>query len=256
MSGAYETLAVELDGSGFRAIVYGAEGTEVFAVPLDKSIESPLQALEEAVYSSEALTADYSATRLFVRTLSYSLSPATLAEAAGALAHIADTEYDSIVVDPCRDDVSVVWAMAADCLDFLRRTFRNAPVRHVLSPLSAYFAACCRRRNSAKIFVHLNISSEPWADIAVYDSEGSLMLIVSRPAPTATDTLYYIVAAARQCNMDIADTEINICGDAMRRNALMELLGRYAANVMPMPYPATALEGGIDPANTPLPLIV
>ena len=256
LNSAYDTLAVELDSSAFRAIRYGADGVSAFNVAVDPAKESVLEALEAAVYSSEALTADYARTRVLVRTAAYTLALPELAAEASLIAHFADPERHTVITDPSAADICVVWAMENECIDFLRRTFRNAPLQHVLTPLIPYFTRCSRRRNNAKIFVHLNNSGAPWADIAAFDAQGRLLGLVSRPASTPLDTLYYIAALCRRCRLDIAADEINICGDALRRNALLAILPRYAANTLPMPYPAEAVANGADLTNSPLPLLV
>lgn len=256
LKGAFETIAVELDGSAFRAVIYGAEGVRTQTVALDTSRESMLESLEAAVYSSESLTADYARTRLAVRTAAYTAVPEGLEDEASSLAHFADSEVHSVLTDPLSGNMRIVWGYPTDCLDFLRRTFRNAPLTHVLTPLTGYFGRCSSQRNSAKVFVHLNTGSDLWADIAAYDSTGRLLGLVSRPTPSVTDTLYYIAALMRRCGLDLADDEINICGDYLRRNALLGLLGRYSRKAMPMPYPAEAVASGADLTNSPLSLLV
>lgn len=227
-----------------------------FGLPLNPSMPY-MKAVEDAIYSTPEILADYGHIDLLVRTDAYTVVPASfpddVASACGTYMQLCNADEPAELLSDRSGDASVVWAISTELRNFLARTFRNAPVQCHIATLLRYLSRQARHGNTRKLYAHLTADS---VDIMVFDAGGSLRLAVTHPAPTDTDALYFIMACARQAGLDVMNDEIVLCGDATRRTTMMPLAGRYASRVMPLIFPSAALRAGREAFQAPFPLII
>lgn len=256
-------MAIELDDDALRTVAQSTvddSAVRAVTVPLDAVADSRLRAVEDAVYSSAALLGDYGSTTIVVRTAAYTQCAAELGtEAAADCAAIAGIDSDGATL--MYDTVATaglvtVWAIDTDILNFLRRTFHNCTIIHHTTPLLRYFGRRSARGNGGKTYVHFHGGTPAAADIMVFDGDGRPALIATKTVRSDSDALYYILASANACGANPRTDSIHLCGDAARRSALMPLLRRYVAQVMPVIFPAAAFRGGDAVLKAPFPLIL
>ena len=225
------------------------------SIPL--SGDNYLKALEEAVYAAPELLADYGRTNIVVRTDAFTVIPREADDDFARLcvdaACLADEDVPSETVVDDAEIAKVAWTLPADVTGFLARTFRNAPLQCHLTPLLRFFSRRTAMGNSAKLFAHIE---EGCIDIMAFRPDGRLNLAVSHHIETDTDALYFIMACAKEADMDVRSDEILLCGEPERRLSLMPLVGRYAARVMPVIFPSAALRAGREAIKAPFPLII
>lgn len=224
-------------------------------IPL--SGDSYLKSLEEAVYATPDLLADYGRINIVVRTDAYTVIPRTaddtFARLCAEAAHLADDDEPTETVADDAESATVAWTLPADIAGFLARTFRNAPLQCHISPLIRFFGRRSSMGNSTKLFAHIDAGN---LDIIIFTPDGKLNMAVTHRIETDTDALYFIMACAREAAMDMRSDEILLSGDPDRRRTLMPLLSRYAARVMPIIFPSAALRAGREAFKAPFPLIV
>ncbi len=225
------------------------------SIPL--SGDSYLKSLEEAVYATPDLLADYGRIYIVVRTDAFTVIPRTADDEFARLcadgACLADDDVPSEMFIDDAEAAKVAWTMPADVAGFLARTFRNAPMHSIITPLIRFFVRRTAMGNSAKLFAHID---GRYLDIVAFSPDGRLMAAVTHTIETDTDALYFIMACARDAGMDPLNDEILLCGDPDRRLSLMPLLSRYAARVMPIIFPSAALRAGREAFKAPFPLII
>ena len=213
------------------------------SIPL--SGDSYLKSLEEAVYATPDLLADYGRTYIVVRTDAFTVVPRSADDECARLcvdcACLVDDDVPSEVFVDDAEAAKVAWTMPADVAGFLARTFRNAPMYSLITPLIRFFVRRTAMGNSAKLFAHIDGG---YLDIVIFSPDGKLAAAVTHTIETDTDALYFIMACAKDAGMDPHTDEILLCGDPDRRLSLMPLLSRYAANVMPIIFPSAALRAG------------
>lgn len=256
-------LALEIDSDALRAVVRSTvddSAMHTITVAIDGSAECRLKAIEDAVYSTPTLLADYGGVTVTVRTAAYTLCSTQLGSAAAdACAEICGLcSEDATLMHDSIDTLAVttVWALENDIANFLRRTFHNCTILHHTTPLLRYFAGRKAMGNSGKTYAHFHGGAPAEVDIAVFDGDGNLALAATKPLRSDADALYYILSSATACGTDLTADSIYLCGDAARRSALMPMLRRYASSVMPVIFPATAFRGGDAALKAPFPLIL
>ncbi len=256
-------LAIEIDNDALRALMRSTvddSALRSLTVAVDGGADSRLKSIEDAVYSTPALLADYRDVTVTVRTAAYTLCASVLGdETADICADICGLCADDTTLMHDRIDAAgatTVWAVQSDILNFLRRTFHNSTVLHHTTPLLRYFAGRNAAGNGGKTYVHFHGGTDAAVDIAVFDGGGRLALAATKTIRSDADALYFILASARACGADTGADSIFLCGDASRRSALMPMLRRYVKSVMPVIFPAAAFRGGEAALKAPFPLIL
>lgn len=256
----HRRLCVEIDTDSVYALVVPdstALVSDFISVRLDPTAPSRGKALEEAVYATDALTADYRGCEVLFRNDSFTPVPEVVdPEAAADIARaitLADDE-ETVMVDRPVAGCRIVWTVDASLLNFVRRTFCNPRLGHVLTPLLEWFAARACKSAAPKVFVNMHSGAGAEVDIAFFDGEGALRGLVSRMAPGPVDAMYFAVAGARKFIGEDDDTQYLVCGDAGRRDALVGELRKYVPNVMPLLIPVPSLRNDSNLTVAPLPL--
>lgn len=228
-----------------------------FSIPLNPTL-APAKALEEAIYATPMLLADYARIDIFCSTESYTVVPAGLSKESavisGELAHIAEPDVDcSTHIDDTATDARIVWAQSAQLTNFLGRTFRNVPLRAHISPLLHFFHSRAESGNGPKLFVHLTPNK---IDVVAFDTGAHLLHCSTHTITGVNDAVYYILAIADRHGMLPDNADILLCGDALMRQNILPMLRRYTNSAMPMIFPSAALRAGRDAFSAPFPLIV
>ena len=231
-------------------------GLRQISIPLNPSEES-LKAVEDAIYATSEILADYGRVDLLMRTDAYTLVPAGVSrDVAEDCARITMLTHDvdcPVVTIDRHDTADVVWCAPANIMNFLARTFRNAPVQCHISPLISYFAQRSGMSNGCRLYAHF---AGDKVDLIGFNAKGNLRAAVTHTVDTDTDALYFIMAVAQQIGLDVVNDEILLGGDASRRLSVMPLLSRYAAKVLPVIFPSAVLRSGHEAFKAPFPLII
>jgi len=256
-------LALQLSPGVLHAVMTStvADSSLIYRrLPLDTAL--PLhKALEEIVYATPELLADYGKIDILVDNDSYTIVPADTYLDRVAVADItqlckSDDEALAVAEDAPASGVKVVWALPEKARQFLARTFRNAPARHSITMLLTYWGRKDEMSNRAKVFVHLTDGNPRRLDLAAYNTGGRLVMATTKSWSTDTDALYYILASARMGGFDPESDELLLCGDNSLRPAVTPLLLRYIRHVMPLIFPSAALRAGKEAFKAPFPLII
>ena len=254
---------MQVGADALRAVLWStAEDSTLFNINLPLDPTRPfLKALEEAVYATPMLLGDYAGVDVVVRTDAFITLPDEVDEANTRRA----AEYCMVSgeSDTTRSDnipalgANVAWGLDTECANFLARTFRNPRLHCHMSPLLRFFGRKTMLGNSGKVYAHFDGNGPlRHVDIIAFGPDGQLAAAVSHPAPSDNDALYYIMAAVRYAGLDAHTDEILLCGDASSREAVMPLLRRYAACVMPVIFPSAALRAGKEAFKAPFPLVI
>ncbi len=262
-------LALQVEAGALRAVVWSTvedSSLRNFSLPLDPTL-APAKALEEAVYAAPVLLSDFAGVDIVMRTGAYTLVPAdTDADTALAVADYCRLTSDADGT-PARSEVrtdsaddfgsKLVWTLPADLAHFLARTFRNPRMHCHMAPLLRYFGRKNLLGNTGKVYAHFHGNGTAReVDIVAVGADGRLAAAVTHPCPADNDALYYIMATLRYAGLDPVTDEILVCGDPAARDAIMPLLRRYAAYVMPVIFPSAALRSGREAFNAPFPLVI
>lgn len=227
-----------------------------------------LQALEEAVYANPLLLSDFRKVDIVVRSAHFILAPGIMDDedcdrlastfAVGDAASRPFVDRFSTAVD----DIANVWAVADGApANFLARSF-NAPVfHHHLSPLIQYFGRSSSLGNSGKLYVNLHTVpgdglSRGWADIIAFGHGGRLLMANTIRFESIDDAAYYILTAAKASALNLTSDEILIGGDTGLRAEVIQRLRNFASYVMPVIFPAAALQTGAAAMAMPFPLVL
>lgn len=258
-------LALQLDKDALQAVVWSTveDATLVhFSIPLDPTLPQA-KALEEAVYAAPVLLSDFGSVDVVVRTNAYMLVPQGLDEETGeALMEYGCLSDDSgdVVVKADRaaaPGIDVQWALDAGVSRFLARTFLNPDTYCHASVLLRYFSRKSVLGNSGKTYAHLHRSGACRdVDIIAIGNDGAPAIVTTHRCSTDEDALYHILGTALQAGLDLRSDEILLCGSASDRDALMPLLRRYAACVMPVIFPSVAFRNGREALSAPFPLVI
>lgn len=256
-------MALELSPGVLHAVITStvADSSLIYRrLPLDTTM--PLhKALEEIIYATPELLADYGKIDILVDNDSYTLVPEDLDCDSVEIAEItqlckADDEELAIETDDAVAGAKVVWALPEKARQFLARTFRNAPVSHSISMLLKYWSRKDDMSNRAKVFAYLTDGSPRRIDLAAFDAGGHLVMATTKSWTADTDALYFILATARTAGFDASTDELLLCGDSALRMAVTPLLMRYVRHVMPLIFPSAALRAGKEAFKAPFPLII
>lgn len=255
-------LYIQLDAQALQVLLLCITDQSVsrfHTIGLDTTVE-PDRALQEAVYSSPLLLADYERVTVCVRTSAYicvdsGLPEQTLRNAA-EIAHITDDDTVTMIDPIPGTSISTVWTMPEARYNFLSRTFPSAQILHHITPLITYFSRKSSLGNHGKTYAHIQAGNPAQVDLISFDSTGTPALIVTKEANTEQDAVYYILAAVKTCGNSLQNDEIYLSGDRNRRMPLMQQLRRFAASVMPVVFPTNAFRSGSAALEAPFNMIL
>lgn len=252
------SLLLSLHNGTLRGVISRASDPQaprvVEAVVPQAPTSAPLidaaAALQAAVYDTPELLEEYREVALIYRSPFYSVIPSAARDHAGMLlrSEFPGEELEPVVCPTCTDNALVVAGMSRELGRFFRRTFPGIKVTHHLALLASYFASG-ERPGGNGVRVYANFT-KAGVDIVALD-RARLLAAVTRPARTAPDAAYFVMAAMQSLGLDMMDTEVTVGGDTAMRNELMAFLRTYVAQVMPL-----ILVGPLASADIPLELKV
>jgi hypothetical protein len=238
-------------------VISGVEDNSLIwhRIDLDAAAETPLKALEDAVYQNPLLLADFSAIDVLIDTPRRLVVPAHAAAADSIEKMFAelypDEQYEIITTPIDSNGTTIAIADDVERINFIRRTFNNPHIADRIVPLCRYFGIKNRLGNAGKFHIHLSDES---IDIIAYGADG-LLMANTFASTDANDDLYYVLAAARSLDFDNNNDQMLLSGNAARREALIPLLRRYISYVMPVIFPSAMFKAGKDSLSAPFELI-
>ncbi len=252
-------LGLQLEPGQLRVLITpvdGEAGLHQFSIPLDPTAD-PAKALEDAIYATPMLLGDYASIGITVVTDNFIPTPAGLAEAGAEVCDLVDEDFGQMLVkDTITGDIQVAWAFDRKLFNFLERTFRNCPIRCSVTPLTRFLHAKAVRGNTGKVFVHFHGHNPRRADIAAFGADGRLLMLTTKPCRSEADAAYFVLATIDSTGLSRTDDEVQICGDAAARDAILPILRRYVRFAVPLIFPSEAFRMGREALVAPFPLIV
>ena len=246
------------------SLMLGADGIDVLArrvvgqpeilsarLKADPAARNHADAIEELIYSNPLLLQPFRKVDI-VATGGF-----TLAVPTGACVDDIDAVFppdDGAVslTAPIDSRNELLFRLDRGMVNFLRRTFDAVEPTHALAVLGRYFSHRSRLGNSNKMYVDLGAAD---MNILVFSQLG-LTMASTFTCPDIRDAAYYTLAAANTVALDMGADEIRIAGDADRRAELTPILRRFARNVMPAIFPASATVGDSSAMSAPFPLVI
>lgn len=229
-------LAVLIGSGGVDTLICDDGAAPVLRhIAVDPAVTAPEKVLEEAVYTTPSLLADYAATEIIADSSQFLIVPPAVAP--DALLHIWPSEdSDRIAISPCANTDAAVAAIFSQSLDgFVHRTFPRATLRHRMANLIDFYASLSRPANKIKLYARLQAPSR--LDIVALSADG-LALANTFDVATTLDAVYYVMAAVKVTGLDPLDDEVVVTGDDPRLPELTESLRRYLNSVMPLLLPS------------------
>lgn len=252
-------LGLQLESGLLRVVfipVDGEASLQQFSIPLDPTVPAS-RSLEDAIYATPVLLADYASIHATVVTDSFIPVPTGLVEDGVRLCGLEDeASGEALLTDQPLDSMEIAWTFDRTLYNFLKRTFRNCPVQCSLTPLVQFFSAKALRGNTGKLFVHFHGTAPRRMDLMAFSADGRPLLVTTKRYTVEADALYYILAAMETTGLSRTEDEIQMCGDSAARDALMPLLRRYVRFAVPVIFPSEAFKMGREALQAPFPLIV
>ncbi|MDE5554074.1 MAG: DUF3822 family protein [Muribaculaceae bacterium] len=234
-----QRLLILIRHNGIATLIGNNDGWRSDVVTIDPSIGStPAKALEEAVYTSPALLAEYSRVDVVADSDRFIIVPSELASDSVAVSNVVqmmwpDASDDDITVDLC-GSAAFVSLIDKSLVGFVGRTFMRAAIHHRLAMLASFFMTLSAPVNRVKLYTHFAGASR--VDIVAVTSEG-LLMANSFDCETTTDAVYYIMACVKDCGFDELEDEMIVCGDQPSCASATEVLRQYINSVMPLLLP-------------------
>lgn len=232
-------------------------GLQYSALPVGSTAAggSYRDAIKETIYANPWLLADYDSVAIAIGTDAYTLiDDAIDSHSAADIANLAGDSDNTAVMCDNIGHTGIVWTADDTTIQFLRRTFRNPSIQHMLAPLCKYL--CKRRSNRTSIYAHLHRNTAKSLDILVTDHNGRLRMLTSKVIGSDNDALYFLMSVARLTGFDAENDELLLCGDNDLRHSLGATLSPYVRHVLPLIFPSAALRGGRDAFKAPFPLVI
>lgn len=135
---------------------------------------------------------------------------------------------------------------------FLRRTFDNPEVLHLLTPLLKFVGQKEELGTSGRMFVYFN---DGMVEIAALKN-GRLVCANFFKFAELSDAFYYIMNVWQTIGFDVDADEMHIFGEKRYRKALLGELRKYVRTVVQSIFPARLLRTGRNAMDAPFDLIV
>ena len=198
-------------------------------------VSAPVKTLEEAVYTSPGLLADYSDVDVVADSKGFVIVPSEIAGDSELVCKVVsrlwpDRSGDEVIVDNCE---SVVFLTLFDksLVGFVNRTFVRSSLHGRMAMLTSFFMSLSAPVNRVKLYVRFDGSSR--VDIVALTSD-SLLMANSFECDSIDDAVYFIMTCVKDCGFDELDDEMLLCGDADRCAAATDILRQYINSVMPL----------------------
>lgn len=248
-------LLVSIEDKQVNYILYTPTMAGSLIIGEKAPVDDSLQALEDAIYETPELLADYRRVRVLVHSQRFVLLPDTTADedCEAMLRHaFPGDDGDAVVCAMPLNGVKLACLLPHGMKAFLGRTFNYPMVYHHLVPLCEHFKGQNRGSDSPRMFLNLNADS---MDMVIY-RDGQLQCANSYPFTNAEDATYFALNAWRMWKLDQLTDELQLTGDRAMLATMMPRLREYVKYVMSAVYPAAAMQLGHNAMQAPLELIL
>lgn len=207
-----------------NALILGPEGPEqtVLAHSVAPANDSA-KALEDAIYDNPLLLGDFDSTDIIMTSREFFTLPPEAAELREAMAEamLPDFDAERILLDDAAHGAGICYAVDADKLNFLRRTFACARFRHSL-------AIDASAVNAPGLYALCD--SDASMNLVRINADGAMTCLNRPQTYSPADCAYYILAT-----MQPGD-EIFLSAPDDAREQICSLIGRVnpAARVLPL----------------------
>lgn len=250
-------LFLRVSKTNLMALITGPESVDCpvrfSSIELQPS-STPLKALEDAVYATPMLPADFASVNVIIDSGDFSLLPACAEDLAEKIAREMNPDipeaYAAILSRPfgIRSESALCLLHPDNEINFLKRTFANPVISHTLSAVTAYLS-------------HINSAAgdpkRAWAILTQqtllmvsFKSSGEIELANRYAISSAEDAAYYILASLP------SDSPLMIGGPQQLRNAVSAKIRDYVNPVMPITLSANLLHLLGAAPEAPLDLIM
>lgn len=218
--------------------------------------QQKLKVFEDFIYDNPVLTSEFAKTNILIAGNNFTVLPLEITDTdlidKSLRAACPDMPSSAeIIVNSINElGASFVTGIPAALLNFIRRTFINAPVLNHLVPLARYFSSRWAPGSPARMLVNLQ---DNVMDVVVTGSTG-LLFANSLTYRENEDAVYYIVALCELLGGKVE--EILISGNRVRREELTARLRTFHPYVMPMIFPSSMFRAGTDSLSMPFDLVI
>lgn len=255
----YSRLDLRLGASALDVMIYNPlEDSSLICrhSALPDEMTERRKAMESYIYDNPLLLSNFKSVTAIVENRTFMTVPTPVADACQPLSLLreADNDIDSRSA-VLRDELpqfgaTILTPVDQPTVNFMQRTFPNIRLHNALYPFIRYCHANLTKGHTMKTFINIRPNS---LDIIVMSS--SMLYLVNRfEYRDINDAAYYILNSTEEVQEDIS--EILIGGSRDQRDALMPLLRKFRAYVMPMIFPSAMFRAGADAMKAPFDLII
>ena len=223
---------------------------------LPSNDDERLKAVEDFIYDNPVLTSEFHKTNVILSTNRFTILPDEVTDtelierALKAACPENNTATETLINRIDELKATIVSAPSARMVNFIRRTFLNAPILHSLVPLARYFGSRWGAGAPPRMLVNMRPGS---MDVVVTDGNG-LRYANTLSYREPNDAVYYIVALCH--SLDNKIEEILLAGDRELRDKLNVDLRKHHNYVMPMIFPSAMFRAGANAMNIPFDLVI
>lgn len=228
------------------------------SIMLDSGAQSPLKALEDAVYGNPLLLNDFKKVDCLVDYGGWMMVPSEADETdVVKLMNVAGVANDGCADVECYDagaaNARVALMQPRDIKSFLTRTFFNIRFDSRMASLCRYLIGHTDGLGQCRAYAF--IRGERLTFIAV---DGERLLAANEfEARTATDIAYYVLASMQELKLGLSDTDVAVHGDGgVAARESIDILKRYADRCLPMPFPILRYRPDKSTMQAPFDLLI
>lgn len=223
------------------------------------SASKPIGDLESAIYDNEFFLYNYERTDFIVEAPHFLLVPDEFSKEGDAdecekyYRYLYPDDKVAIRTDSIKDAaITVAYGIEPEVDAFLRRTFDNPPVMHLLTPMIRYFRKKGSFGTGGKMFAFINDGK-----VEIVALRNSKVIFANYFKFAATeDAFYYIMNAWKANGMSSETDELHLLGEKEVRKQLIAQIREYVSNTIQTIFPAQLLHLGKDAMIAPFDLIV
>lgn len=241
--------ALEIDKSRIEvALVPGMEGQPLIhrTIQLNPDLQSTDNAVQEAVYANPLLLSDFSRIDVLIDTPDFCIVPAATAQAVLPLELLKTAGIEaagkSVMVCEADSTYSVVFAVEASLVGFIRRTFFNVRISHILAPIIA----------SPQIDNAILATVDPDKLILTASVDKKMLYANILRHESAEDATYYINAVRH--NLPVKELPIVLAGNTPDALMIEKYLSKYASAPCAYEIPGELARLGNDALTLTQPL--
>lgn len=247
------SLALDISSDGLNYLVYLADGsTQPVTGNVPIAPENYLHELEEVVYSTPALLADYHRTTIAIHSQHFTLMPHELeSQAREVLGASFSTIEGDVMTSPAGGGAMIACDVPTGIVAFLRRTFAQPVLLHHLAPLCDF---CVNAHALDGGCLHIDMDQQQAHVVVTRD--GKLLFANTFDYRSLDDMVYFTLNVWRMSHIDSRSDKIMLSGDKEMVRELAPQLRQWVTYAMPQVFPTQALKFGRDAINIPFNLLL